>query len=237
MTNALLHLPDSHPDIADRNQNVLRFDYEHVALKSGVTNGSLFPVTCGVATKNLATNRLLDALVEDMPSPVKKGAFHAGDRDIAAEDEGDTIAFVFKTLADPFAGKINLMRVYHGVVSADTQLFNCRAHVKERMGQLLVPQGKEHDPDGDYVRRWVPELASVAGAASSGGCATSATRPYGPRNIGTERTSAQRALASPESCPNHHGELAASPIKSGRRRRRPLKASAIASRVTSSKAR
>jgi elongation factor G len=113
------------------------------ALKNGVTDGTLFPVTCGVATKNLATNRLLDALVEDLPSPVKKGAFHAGDRDIAAEDEGDAIAFVFKTLADPFAGKINLLRVYHGVVRADSQLFNCRAHVKERMGQLLVPQGKE----------------------------------------------------------------------------------------------
>ena len=113
------------------------------ALKNGVTNGTLFPVTCGVATKNLATNRLLDALVEDLPSPVKKGAFHAGDRDIEAEDEGDAIAFVFKTLADPFAGKINLMRVYHGVVRADSQLFNTRAHVKERMGQLLVPEGKE----------------------------------------------------------------------------------------------
>src|SRR5687768_8663736 len=113
------------------------------ALKNGVTNGTLFPVTCGVATKNLATNRLLDALVEDMPSPVKKGAFHAGDRDIEAEDEGEAIAFIFKTRADDFAGKINLMRVYHGVVRADSQLFNTRAHVKERMGQLLVPQGKE----------------------------------------------------------------------------------------------
>jgi elongation factor G len=113
------------------------------ALKNGVTDGTLFPVTCGVATKNLATNRLLDALVEDMPSPVKKGAFHAGDRDIEAEDEGETIAFVFKTLADDFAGKINLLRVYHGVISPDSQLFNTRAHVKERMGQLLVPEGKE----------------------------------------------------------------------------------------------
>jgi elongation factor G len=113
------------------------------ALKNGVTNGTLFPVTCGVATKNLATNRLLDALVEDLPSPVKKGAFHAGDRDIEAEDEGETIAFVFKTLADDFAGKINLLRIYHGVIRADSQLFNTRAHVKERMGQLLVPAGKE----------------------------------------------------------------------------------------------
>ena len=44
------------------------------ALKKGVTEGKIFPVTCGVATKNLATNRLLDAFVEDLPSPVKRGA-------------------------------------------------------------------------------------------------------------------------------------------------------------------
>jgi elongation factor G len=113
------------------------------ALKNGVTNGTLFPVTCGVATKNLATNRLLDALVEDLPSPVKKGPFHAGDRDIAAEDDGEAIAFVFKTLADEFTGKINLLRVYHGTIKAENQLLNTRAHVKERMGQLLTPQGKE----------------------------------------------------------------------------------------------
>src|SRR5881275_2542273 len=49
-------------------------------LKKGVTEGHLFPVTCGVATKNLATNRLLDALVEDLPSPVMRGAVTAGDQ-------------------------------------------------------------------------------------------------------------------------------------------------------------
>src|SRR2546428_1980123 len=48
-------------------------------LKKGVTEGHLFPVTCGVATKNLATNRLLDAFVEDLPSPVMRGAVQAGD--------------------------------------------------------------------------------------------------------------------------------------------------------------
>jgi len=105
-------------------------------------------VTCGVATKNLGTDRLLDALVSDLPSPAKKGSVKARDAEgneveIAPEESGETVAFVWKTLADPFAGRINLFRVYSGLLKADSHLTNTRAHNKERMGQLLVPQGKE----------------------------------------------------------------------------------------------
>ena len=114
------------------------------ALKSGVTDGRIFPVTCGAATKNLGTNRLLEALVEDLPSPAKKGGVEAGEVTLEPVDDRDTVAFVFKTLADPFAGRMNLFRVYQGVLKHDSQLFNCRAHAKERIGQLLVPQGKEN---------------------------------------------------------------------------------------------
>ena len=124
------------------------------ALKNGVTNGTVFPVTCGVATKNLATNRLLDALVEDMPSPVKKGAFHAGDRDIEAEDEGETIAFVFKTLADTFAGKINLLRVYHGV---DPRRLAAVQHARAREG-ADGPAARAR-----RARRWTTPTSSGAG--------------------------------------------------------------------------
>jgi elongation factor G len=118
------------------------------ALKEGVTSGTIFPVTCGVATKNLGTDRLLDALVSDLPSPAKKGAVVARDAEgneieIAPEESADTVAYVWKTLADPFAGRINLFRVYAGIVKHDSQLTNVRAHSKERIGQLLVPQGKE----------------------------------------------------------------------------------------------
>jgi elongation factor G len=113
------------------------------ALKKGVTEGHLFPITCGVATRNLATNRLLDAFVEDLPSPVMKGDVTAGDMTLAPDADRELIAFVFKTLADPFAGRINLFRVYQGTMMPDTQVHNCRAHVKERIGQLLVPQGKD----------------------------------------------------------------------------------------------
>jgi elongation factor G len=113
------------------------------ALKTGVTAGRLFPVTCGVATHNLAVNRLLDALVEDLPSPAKRGAVEAGAATLEPREDADPVAFVFKTLADPYAGRINLFRVYQGVVRADSQLLNLRAGAKERMGQLLVPQGKD----------------------------------------------------------------------------------------------
>ena len=120
------------------------------ALKSGVSEGRLFPVTCGVATRNLATNRLLDALVEDLPSPGRKGPVRAGETVLEPVEDVDTIAFVFKTLADPFAGRINLFRVYQGVLKGDSAMVNCRAHAKERIGQLLVPRGKEMDQADEF---------------------------------------------------------------------------------------
>ena len=113
------------------------------ALKSGVTGGTIFPVTCGAATRNLGTDRLLDALVEDLPSPAKRGSVAAGDTELQPVEDRELVAFVFKTLADPYAGRINLFRVYQGVIAHDSHVFNCRAHTKERVGQLLVPQGKE----------------------------------------------------------------------------------------------
>jgi elongation factor G len=120
------------------------------ALKTGVTEGRIFPVTCGVATANLAMNRLLDALVEDLPSPADRGAVEAGEELLEPAADAELVAFVFKTLADPFAGRINLFRVYQGAMRHDSQAFNCRAHAKERIGQLLVPQGKETGHADDF---------------------------------------------------------------------------------------
>jgi elongation factor G len=115
------------------------------ALKQGVTEGHVFPVTCGAATRNLGINRLLDAFVEDLPSPAKRGAIDLDGVELEPDESKDMVAFVFKTLADPYAGRVNLFRVYQGVLAHDSQVHNCRAHVKERIGQLLVPQGKESD--------------------------------------------------------------------------------------------
>jgi elongation factor G len=111
------------------------------ALKDGTNHGSLFPVTCGIATANLATNRLLDAIVEDLPSPVKHGAVDADGHLLEPDESKELFAYVFKTRADPFAGRINLFRVYQGTLKHDSQLLNTRAHCKERIGQLLSFDG------------------------------------------------------------------------------------------------
>src|ERR1041385_3128098 len=113
------------------------------ALKDAVTRGELFPVACGVATKNLGTTALLDLLVEGVPSPAK--------RPPAIEVDGaGTAVFVFKTVADPFAGRINLFRVIAGTLNSDSTVVNARSHNKERVGQLLVLQGKEHEQAKEF---------------------------------------------------------------------------------------
>ena len=111
------------------------------ALKDGTNHGHIFPVTCGVATRNLATNRLLDAIVEDLPSPVKHGGLDVGDVTLEPVEDKEMFAYVFKTRADPFAGRINLFRVYQGEIKQDSQVLNTRTHTKERIGTLLTFEG------------------------------------------------------------------------------------------------
>jgi len=135
------------------------------ALKEGTNHGKIFPVVCGVATRNLGTTRLLDAIVEDLPSPVKHGALQVGEVVLAPDEDKELFAYVFKTRADAFAGRINLMRVYQGVLRSDSHVLNTRAHVKERIGQLIaatigkdVEHAEEFGP-GDIGA--VPKLKDV----------------------------------------------------------------------------
>jgi elongation factor G len=107
------------------------------ALKNAVTRDEIYPVACGVATKNLGTHALLDLIVEGVPSPAKKGS--------PIETDATIAAFVFKTVADPFSGRISIFRVYAGQVSSDTTLVNHRDHSKERLGSLMTLNGKEHE--------------------------------------------------------------------------------------------
>ncbi|MGH2994713.1 MAG: elongation factor G [Gaiellaceae bacterium] len=120
-------------------------DAEEVAhaLKDAVTRGEVFPVACGVASKNLGTTALLDLLVEGVPSPAKKGA------PIELEAPANA-AFVFKTIADPFAGRINVFRVLKGSLKSDSTVVNARNHGKERVGTLLALQGKEHTQTPEF---------------------------------------------------------------------------------------
>jgi elongation factor G len=113
------------------------------ALEDGTDHGHIFPVTCGVATSRLGADRLLDAIVDDLPSPVQHGGLELEEMTLEPVEDAELFAYVFKTRADPFAGRINLFRVYQGTITHDTQVLNTRTHNKERIGQLLEPKGKD----------------------------------------------------------------------------------------------
>jgi elongation factor G len=109
------------------------------ALKNAVTRDELYPVACGVATKNLGTTALLDLLVEGVPSPARKGTT------IEFGDAKEAV-FVFKTISDAFTGRISCFRVLAGPVHGDTTLVDPRTHAKERLGQVLLLEGKDTTP-------------------------------------------------------------------------------------------
>jgi elongation factor G len=125
-----------------------------VALKQLVTEGQVFPVGCGAATRNIGSHGLLDLIVEGLPSPARA-------RNVPETGGADTLAYIFKTIADPYSGRINLMRVYAGTLKGDTQLVNSRTHGKERVGQLLMLQGKDHTPTDELSAGMIGAVAKL----------------------------------------------------------------------------
>jgi elongation factor G len=141
--NLMVEVAENSDALMERYLEGEEISHEEIvaALKDGTNHGGIFPVTCGVATRNLATNRLLDAIVEDLPSPVKHGGLQVGEVTLQPAPDQELFAYVFKTRADPFAGRINLFRVYQGVLGQDSQVLNTRTHNKERIGQLVTFEG------------------------------------------------------------------------------------------------
>ena len=111
-------------------------------LKRGVTAGRIFPVLCASASANIGMQPLLDAILSYVTSPAERPMRGEGDARIVPADSGPAAAFVWKTVADPFAGHITLFRVLTGTLKADTTLHNVTRDTPERLGHLLLLQGK-----------------------------------------------------------------------------------------------
>ena len=121
-------------------------------LKKGVLNKSLFPVLCGTGLRNIGIPQLLDAVIQCLPSPEDRGPVKGANGATQAEEirkpeeKEPFSAFVFKTLADPYAGKLTIFRIWSGVLQADSTVFNANKQVKERFGQILQLEGKAQKP-------------------------------------------------------------------------------------------
>jgi len=117
-------------------------------LKAAIASRKLFPVTLSSGGHGIGLSALLDALVDFAPSPVERGPIPAtnvgGDTvELAPAADGPVSALVFKTLSDPFSGKISILRVASGTLSSDSTAWNSRAEENVRLGSLMAMQGKQ----------------------------------------------------------------------------------------------
>lgn len=121
-------------------------------LKEGVVNGNLIPVFCGSGLKNIGVKPFLDFIANIAASPrdrkpfVAKDSVSEEDVELTAETEAPAAALVFKTIADPYAGKLSVFRVISGTIKADSTLFNSTKGAKERIGQIMYLRGKNQKP-------------------------------------------------------------------------------------------
>ena len=122
----------------------------HQGLKAAVIAGAAIPVFCGAATKSLGISALMDNLLALAPAPNEAAAVSAegaGEaEELAADASGALALLVFKTMADPYVGKLSYFRVYNGMLQGDNRYFNKRADEEERFGQLYSMRGKEQLP-------------------------------------------------------------------------------------------
>ena len=127
------------------------------ALRAAVIEGKLIPVLFGSALRQIGLPQLLDAVVDYLPSPLEEGEF-TGTNPVTKEPEtrkcdpaAPLSAYVFKTLIDPFAGKLSLMRVVSGRVAQDMTVYNPNKQVREKLGHLFRLEGKKQEPVHEAV--------------------------------------------------------------------------------------
>ena len=118
-------------------------------LLGAVRSGSYVPVFVAAGSAEIGIAPLLDAIIDLVPSPADAPPVTAigkdGDEELTASNAGPLAVYVWKTTADPFVGKITYFRVYSGVLTADSRVWNKSKGVEERLGNLHVMRGKEQE--------------------------------------------------------------------------------------------
>jgi elongation factor G len=122
-------------------------ELEHT-MASGVAAATVFPVVCGSAGERIGVDRLADFICEIGPSPADRGPLTVlaggSEHPVVCDPAGEQLAFVFKTMTDPYVGRVTLFKVLSGTVRPDDVLTNPRSHVEERLHGVFALRGKEH---------------------------------------------------------------------------------------------
>jgi elongation factor G len=131
-------------------------------LERAVAAGKLFPVLAGAATRNIGVAELLEICTQAFPSPTERPPVE-GRR---ADPAGPLAAYVFKTIADPYVGRMNLFRVVSGTFLPDSTVLNSTKGKEERVGNLLTVRGKAQEPAGEVVAGDIGAVAKLTDTAT-----------------------------------------------------------------------
>jgi len=150
-------------------------------LHKGVRESVLAPVLLTSATRGIGIEELLDAIVRYLPSPEEEGPIRALDgagdtAEVAVEPDGPLVAQVFKTMADPFVGKLSCFRVWSGTIRSHDHVWNAERGEEERIGQVLRLHGKEHEAVGELRAGDIGAVAKLA-HTSTGDTLSTRERP------------------------------------------------------------
>jgi len=120
------------------------------AIHKGVIDGSIVPVLCGSGIDNTGVTVLMNSIVKYMPAPKEEHTSVYGENPTSGEEievvcdkDHDAVALIFKTIVDPYVGKLSLFRVYSGVIKKDTYLLNVSKGEKEKVSHIYVLRGRE----------------------------------------------------------------------------------------------
>ncbi|HEX2050262.1 MAG TPA: elongation factor G [Actinomycetota bacterium] len=133
------------------------------ALHDGIDDATLFPVVVGAATKLIGLDRLVDVILRAGPSPLDRPAAEGvdgGTRD--AKPDAPLSALVFKTMTDPYVGRVSFFRVYSGTLRGDGSLHNATRGVDERVGHVFTMRGKNQEQISEVVAGDIGAIAKLS---------------------------------------------------------------------------
>ena len=150
-------------------------------LRNAIRGRKLFPVTMGSAVHGIGSSALLDALLDLMPSPPERAFLPAEDLggealELEASPDSPTTALVFKTLSDPFSGKLSILRIGSGTLTSDSTAWNTQKEAEERIGHLMVLQGRRGTQVVNLVTGEIGGVAKLKNA-KTGDTLCDKTRP------------------------------------------------------------
>ncbi len=176
-------------DLMDKffNEEPISREESLEAIHEGIIKGEIVPVFCGAAIKNWGIKTLLDTIAHSFPRPTARGCELGVGKDGGAvevaidTDSADTSIFIFKTVADPFVGKMSFFKVMNGELRRDMVLKNLRTGASEKIGKVFMMRGKKQLDIDEFACGDIGVIAKLSGANTNDTLASAQNAiPYAP---------------------------------------------------------